>query len=392
MPATAGYHGVTAFKEAYRRYTATAHSNSFPTPRVNLPPLSEQRRIASLTEQTFDIENHSPPALEQHISPTKQPDTILYLAYGSNLSAETFLNRRNIHPLSASNVVVPSLTMTFDLAGLPYLEPCFANTKHRSSSPTPRSDSEKTPLLPSHPAKPPDYHKAHWPKGLVGVVYEVTPADYAHIIATEGGGASYQDILVSCHELLPDDPTVPLYPTSPPFNAHTLYSPALSPGDDPEGPGGHLSRPDPNYAQPSARYLSLITTGAHEHALPAEYISYLDSLRPYTITTSRQRLGAWIFGMIWLPFITLVLGLFKQFADERGRAPEWLVRFAGAIFRGMWMSYDAFFLGLFGDGERTIDNGDDEDTGIRRRPHRLSALVRHSSSADQKARDRYQIV
>ena len=98
--------------------------------------------------------------------------TILYLAYGSNLCAETFKGRRGIKPLSAVNVHVPSLDLTFDLPGIPYTEPCFANTRYH--------------LPPSHSDS--DYHKDRWHKGLIGVVYEVTPEDYRTIIATEGGG------------------------------------------------------------------------------------------------------------------------------------------------------------------------------------------------------------
>ena len=63
--------------------------------------------------------------------------------------------------------------------------------------------------------------------------------------------------------------------------------------------------------------------------------------------------------MIWLPFITLAFGLNARFADKKGRAPQWLVALTGALFRGMWISYDGFFLKVFGDGERTLDEDED---------------------------------
>ncbi len=327
----------------------------FPTPTCwipHLPSPSQQRKAQSRREQPFHIKKGNPQELE---GGPDHPDTVLYLAYGSNLSAQTFQGTRGIRPLSQVNVVVPELVMTFDLAGLPYIEPCFANTAYRQSPP-PTSPSEKSHLI----KRPPKYHKTRWKKGLVGVVYEVTKADYAHIIATEGGGASYKDVLVSCHELPPNEPTVPQFPTSSPFRAHTLYSPSLPPGDTPER-GGRFSRPDPNYAQASARYLKLITDGADEHALPREYKDYLHQLRPYTMTTRKQRLGGWIFSMVWLPLITAVFGLYSVFGDESGQAPAWLVALSGAIFRGMWTSYDGVFIKLFGDGERTLYEDEDDD-------------------------------
>ena len=328
-------------------------NNSKPTPwSPNLPYPSQQRRIHSLRESPFHLDNGS---ISLSGGGPDDPNTVLYLAYGSNLAAQTFQGMRGIQPLSQVNVVVPELVMTFDLAGLPYVEPCFANTKYRHPS-LPTSTSEKSHLLPKNT---PDYHKNRWKKGLVGVVYEVTQEDYAHIIATEGGGASYQDVLVDCYELPLDEDIVPEFPTSPPFKAHTLYSPISPPGETPENVG-RFSRPDPAYAQASVRYLKLITDGADEHALPREYKDYLHQLRPYTMTTQKQKLGGWIFGMIWLPIISALFGLNSTFADENGKAPAWLVAVAGAVFSGMWTSYDTFFSKTFGDGERTIYEDEDE--------------------------------
>lgn len=354
----------------------SAASKGPPTPRCwNLHPSwpSRQRKAQSLQEQPFNLDKGT---LQELGGGPDRPDTVLYLAYGSNLCAQTFQGNRGIQPLSQVNVVVPELVMTFDLAGLPYVEPCFANTKYRRHTAPQSSTSEKSHLLPD---KTPKYHKNRWKKGLVGVVYEITKEDYAHVIATEGGGASYQDVLVDCHELPADEEIVPEFPTSQPFRAHTLYSPVLPPGEPPSE-GGRLSRPDPAYAQASVRYLKLITDGADEHALPGEYKDYLHQLRPYTMTTQKQKLGGWIFSMIWLPLISGVFGLNSIFGDEEGKAPAWLVAVTGAIFRGMWMSYDGVFLKLFGDGERTIDEEDEEQDG---------GAVRVYGVVDEKGKGRY---
>ncbi|KAL8753239.1 MAG: hypothetical protein Q9199_005186 [Rusavskia elegans] len=313
-----------------------------------LPPISEARLRSSLTEQSPPGEQ--PPDHDALEAASKKDQTYLYLAYGSNLASSTFQGARGVKPLAALNVVVPSLVLIFDLAGFPYIEPCFANTAYRfttSDPPAPQNPSseEKTPLLPH-------YSNPHWPKGLIGVVYEVTPHDYAHIIATEGGGASYHDVLVTCHPLPPTSSTVPQHPDTPPFKAHTLFAPNLPPKE-----GGSYRRPDPGYAQASRRYLDLLITGAEEHGLPDEYREYLHELQPYTITMTGQRVGRFVLMVTWLPVLRAVFILSKMFSDEGGRSPRWVVRLLGAVVVGIWASYDLVMKPVFGDGERTIEDG-----------------------------------
>ncbi|KAF2441235.1 hypothetical protein P171DRAFT_434909 [Karstenula rhodostoma CBS 690.94] len=284
---------------------------------------SQERRDASLIEPSFDAKALS---LSDIQAASEKGKTVLYLAYGSNLCKETFREKRGIKPRSQINVLVPSLRLTFDLPGVPYIEPCFGNSAMRDPD---AMGSE-------------DYHKDRWKKGLVGCVYEVTPSDYAHIIATEGGGTGYRDVLVDCYPLSDSD-TVPEKPTTQRFVAHTLFAP----------PDKSHARPDPSYAQPSARYLNLITTGAAELALPREYRAYLNEIRTYTITTKRQQMGKVLFVSTWWPFLQLLFALNTQFQDDKGRSPPWLAQLATLLFMGVWRSYDGAFKKAFGDGERT---------------------------------------
>ncbi|KAK1595624.1 uncharacterized protein LY79DRAFT_472407, partial [Colletotrichum navitas] len=333
--------------------------------------------------------------------------TVLYLAYGSNLSAETFLGVRGIRPVSQVNVSAPALTLVFDLPGLPYREPCFANTAPRKvpNLPDP-SDPPKFPPIPPPPPRPtppqpqefpiaPDRSGGGdktrtpdlgWDKGLFGVVYEVTREDYATIVATEGGGSSYADILTPCIPLPPrvSVPEKPPIDIPRPFFAHTLYSPSIpDPGDDDDDDDHNKSgkkngdpgrekpddprkkwywrfvrparRPDPTYAQPSARYLKLITDGAAEHELPDDYQRWLRSLRPYVITTLRQRLARWLLtALFWVPMMML-FALSKALANKEGRAPLWIGVALGVVFNLLWMAYDGVLKPVFGDGERTQD-------------------------------------
>lgn len=371
-----------------------------------------------------------------------EPATVLYLAYGSNMAASTFEGVRGIRPLSAVTAAAPTLRLTFDLPGIAYREPCFANTAARRVPKTPPKVPDvpdipdipdvpvPAPPGPPGPPTPPSVHapsaSAHgdplWDGPLYGVVYEVTRADYARIIATEGGGASYQDVLVPCLAVaprmgVPEKPVVPAPPR--PFLAHTLWAPQLPaepPGDDNDNgdavvvvgrgkdddddddddPSAPLSRfleklrrrvlalaaprarPDPDYAQPSARYLGLLVAGAREHELPDAYQQWLAALQPYTPTTRRQRLAAALLAAAALPFALLMVVV--AWWDGRGgdggggdgkgrlgsgRMPAWVVVLMGLFMRAQWWLYDHVLHPIFGDGERTEHEGEDDSGRAR---------------------------
>ena len=321
--------------------TVTCWLDSFKKPSAKCqyyhraPCTTRSRLLDSLADRPLDLCE-----LNQHVaqSYTNANSTVLYLAYGSNLSVETFRGKRGILPISQVNVLVPQLVATFDLPGVPYSEPCFANTRYRQPDGSAQTiGSEKEDML----LQPLDHHKDRWHKGLVGVVYEVTKTDYAHIIATEGGGAGYQDVVVDCYTLSGDPADeVPLHPIGGTFKAHTLFSPP------------RIIRPDPSYAQPSARYLRLITDGAEECSLPYEYQTYLEGIRPYQPITAKQRLGQFVFLSTWAPAFALIFGAGSIFLDKNGLYPDWYIAFANAIFVAVWASYDNFFKKIFGDGER----------------------------------------
>lgn len=322
--------------------TATRSNTTLKT---KLPRTLPSRLVQSLSDPAY------PSTIQiSSTEPETSKSTVLYLAYGANLSAETFIGRRGIKPLSAINVHAPSLDLTFDLVGIPYREPCFSNSRFRTppTSSTISSSIDNT-----------DYHKDRWKKGLVGVVYEVTVADYAKIIATEGGGASYEDVIVPCYAIPEDSKYVDPVPKTTPFKAHTLLCPFQA-KSIPVTPtiGGRVQRPDPSYAQASARYLKLITDGAEEHNLPDEYKAYLYDIRPYTITTTRQRIGAPIFLGLWVPPLILLLIISKIVTDGEGKLPEWTAVVMSVFSRLMWGSYDLFFKKVFGDGERTMKRAD----------------------------------
>lgn len=274
------------------------------------------------------------------------PETVLYLAYGSNMCAQTFLGMRKIKPLSQMNVYVPSLRLTFSLPGLAYIEPCFANVDYRDD------DWEN---VDGHPEK-------KWDGCLVGVVYEVTKSDWRNIMRTEGGGASYKEIVVPCIPLSEGKNAGELPET---FMARTLHAPRTSADKKPNptlwerlttGP----FRPRDDYAQPSLRYLKLLRTGAKEHSLPQVYKDYLDALQPYTTTRMSQTVGKIALILAFGPFFLTMMRVGALFADESGKTPKPISTVMTMTTNMLWASYDYILKPLFGDGERTEKKGDEQ--------------------------------
>jgi hypothetical protein len=312
----------------------------------SLPLPSSSRLDASLNDVPFDC-NH----------PVSSSKTVLYLAYGSNLCYETFQGRRGIRPLSAINVVVRELKLTFNLPGVPYIEPCFANSARRDADAlnpgledaTESETSEWT--LVHNVAKLPESTKlmtdqAGHSMHLIGVVYEVTSDDYARIIATEG--SKYTDIVVTCNALPTFSNLATDFPKEKTFKAHTLLAP----------PSAARRSPSGKPAQPSLRYLTLCRNGAAEHNLPPEWQSYLGNLQHYQITTLRQKVGRSLFTAIFTPFFLLMMALRMHYGKGKDEGPKWLIYLSSLFFKSVWRSYDWVFRPVFGEGERTEDGKD----------------------------------
>ena len=194
-------------------------------------------------------------------------------------------------------------------------------------------------------------------------MYELTREDYKIVIATEGGGASYLDILVPCFVIPSGVETVDPVPRSVPFLAHTLFAPPVPPSasdleaqTDGASPTTYpVKRPhSSDYSQPSRRYLNILVAGAAEHGLPRDYQTYLQSLHPYHITTRRQLVGRWVAVNFWHRITRVLFLLGRILADERGRYPAWYALLLGWWFGACWAWYDSpVGERLLGDGERT---------------------------------------
>ena len=94
---------------------------------------------------------------------------------------------------------------------------------------------------------------------MLGVLYELSPADWEHVELTEGVRiGNYRSVIVRASPL--SEPTLEV-------DARTLTS----------------DRRDPTLG-PSARYMASLIAGAEEHGLPAEYVAFLRAVpaRPET--------------------------------------------------------------------------------------------------------------
>lgn len=273
-----------------------------------------------------------PPAISSSYSSLK---TINYLAYGSNLTSRTLTGSRHIHPLEVTPVRVPSLTLTFTLAGLPYLEPCFANVRPRLQPPP---------------------HPAEQDKELIGVVYKLREEDYSRLFASEGAGTGYQEFTVTCYPLTPTTTS-----TTTTDNTEIIATTLLCREDASAGTS-NLTRPG---CQPSNRYLQLLREGARERDLPTSYVQYLDGLRGYKVTSRRQFVGGIVVMVVWGPALATMLLLNRVFArGDDGRAPGWVLAFARGIMRTMWGCYDGVLVKVFGNGECTEGEEPNWVTGV----------------------------
>lgn len=78
-------------------------------------------------------------------------------------------------------------------------------------------------------------------------------------------------------------------------------------------------------------------------------------------------MGQALFLGFWAPFILALIKFGKTLADDEGKIPKWFASIMELAFKSMWASYDGGFKKVFGDGERTIgDREDDEEHGIGR--------------------------
>ncbi|KAK8119948.1 uncharacterized protein PG998_004574 [Apiospora kogelbergensis] len=205
----------------------------------------------------------------QTLSPPKT--NVWYLAYGSNLSTAKFIHDRGITPIATAVVNVPGWRLSMDSAGVPYSEPSFASI-------TPmRSDNGDEKAI-----------------ELIGTAYYLSPFMYSKVIASEGGGIAYAEVMIWTERL---------------------------DGADKGTDGGAIQ--------------TLLRTGAEEARVPPAYQNFLARILIYHPPTQPfPKLGAALFLAFWGRVMSLMEKITKMSlkGSKTGNAPAWVIAMVRNIF------------------------------------------------------------
>lgn len=161
-----------------------------------------------------------------------------YFAYGSNMCLETMTSLRNISPIAWTPAVLPGYCLTFDIPGIPLVEPSWASVEENSLEGS----------------------------SVHGVLYQLTGNDFASVCRTEGVPLGYNLRRCRVFPYIECNGAKRSVAGIKPVNSLTLCT---SP---------HLrSRPSVN---PSQSYLNVLIRGAKEAGLEESYVRMLKEIRP----------------------------------------------------------------------------------------------------------------
>lgn len=221
---------------------------------------------------------------------------VWYFAYGSNMNPKTLQDRRRVFPCESHPARLPGWVLSFRVVGLPYAEPAFATVERAGPhTPAPDTISGSTP------------RDSRWRREVHGVLHRLRLSDWQQVMATEGVGGSagreegYHVVEVECQA----------------YDGRAVRALTL------EARGSSL-HPDSRAATPSARYVGLLRDGARHYGLDPDYVSYLDSIRPYDSSRTVAAVGkaaamafALPLALPLLPPVLLLRAASKQ-AEENG--------------------------------------------------------------------------
>ncbi|KAG0201225.1 hypothetical protein BGX28_005903 [Mortierella sp. GBA30] len=271
---------------------------------------------------------------------TKESDaeTLWYLAYGSNMDPRVLTGRRKIQPLESKTVVVPEYWLSFDVGGIPFIEPCFASILKRDQSKVHERDYALFVHERCRYGQQFVWHEDQpeqcYPPVLQGVVHKITHREWQLIVQSEGGlghdvPTGYDHIEVECKVVNSDEHVF----------AHVLTARPLS-----------IS----TRCQPSARYKSLLTAGAAHHNLDPAYQEYLLRILPYECTGLRSLLARLVFVIFNIPMLLAYTLLLKRNkgvpADQRIPPPYWMAWYFDKASRFSNAAHDNIVAPIFGSG------------------------------------------
>ncbi|KAG0248501.1 hypothetical protein BG011_010211 [Mortierella polycephala] len=275
------------------------------------------------------------------MSGNNTPETIWYLAYGSNMDPKVFSGRRKIKPLESRVVVAPDYWLSFDINGFPYVEPCFASILKMDRSRF--HDIKYAQEIHARTKYGQDFvwdekHPQHplrsYPPVLQGVAHKITLRDWQLVIQSEGGWGhdvptGYNQIQIGCKIMDTDEQ----------ISAHVLEARPLS---------------VKSHCQPSARYKNLLTSGAAHHGLDPAYQSYLARVVPYECVGIRPRMARVIFMAVNTPIIFAFAMMFwrnkGKTPDQMTTPPYWIASMFDKASRFSAAVHDCIMEPIFGSG------------------------------------------
>ncbi|KAG0361548.1 hypothetical protein BG005_007967 [Podila minutissima] len=270
-------------------------------------------------------------------------DTLWYLAYGSNMDPKVLTDRRKITPLESLPVIVPEYWLSFDIGGVPFIEPCFASILKIDKSRLYQEEyarfvHDRTKYGQAflwdekHPEK-------SYPPILQGVAHRITFKHWQMVIQSEGGWGhdvptGYNQIMVNCT----------VVGTNEQIAAHVLDARPLS---------------IKTRCQPSARYKNLLTAGAAYHNLDPAYRRYLATIVPYQCSGLRSRFGQSLFMVFNLPMLIAFALLLRRNkglpAHLHTQPPFWMAWYFDKASRFSNAAHDYIVAPLLGSGRCSTD-------------------------------------
>ncbi|KAF9157270.1 hypothetical protein BGX21_005143 [Mortierella sp. AD011] len=276
--------------------------------------------------------------------PDTDTPTIWYLAYGSNMNPKVFTGRRKIQPIESKNVIVPDYWLSFDIGGIPYIEPCFASILkinharlHDYNYALEVHDKTRFGQEFNWDETHPEHPMRSYPPILQGVAHKITLREWQLVIQSEGGWGhdvptGYNQIKVSCT----------VAGTKETISAHVLEARPLS---------------VKSQCQPSLRYKNLLTEGAAHHNIDLAYQQYLARIVPYECVGFAPKAGRALtifFSSPMLVFFLLVVTRnMGRSADRQIAPPFWAAWCSDKFSRFSGTIHDYFTSQIFGSGRHS---------------------------------------
>ncbi|KAG0664955.1 hypothetical protein C6P46_000581 [Rhodotorula mucilaginosa] len=211
---------------------------------------------------------------------------------------------RETAPRSSSAVIVPTAWLSWDLAGVPFIEPCFCSAivqgyndqeGHLGEGDSSRDEKEGDGDYRRwvwERCSPGREYKGSLPPHLEGIAYKLTAPDFEVVALRFAEGDS--------SKLLGEIPEAQLL----------------------VGVAPHLPR-----LQPTREYFMLVLRGAFLNTLSQPYLAHLTNLQPFDPTLSRlKRLSRYLFTLTLLPsFLLFYLPAQILALPAWGRFGNWLL-------------------------------------------------------------------